>query len=436
MDKKKSFARGLLFAVLSAAMTLLASYIAYILDIPNPVIVLVIFMIVFTAGLGNISGAVSAACIIFYALFFFSDDHNIISFSAENRYKCMVIILSLIAIYLLVALLKSRYDKAYASLVELNRKLKEQNHTLEDESDRDALTGIYNRRGGDRRVATCLSENKDRSFQAVFAAMDIDNFKQINDVYGHAAGDEAIQLLVTKMQEAFGGYSILIRNGGDEFQALLYGDSSEVMEKKVLSFADETFHMNSEGQEFDFHISCGYAFYPSQADNMSDLYHKADIALYDVKMSGKHKALPYTWTSDTRRPEQLTLTVSSLSNNLPVAFMIYRADDTEEILIASETLLTMCGCSSFDEFVAYTGGSFRGFVYPEDVDQVEQSIEAQIQSNKREIDEVDYRIRTRDGRIRRIRDLGRLIHDPGLGDLFYVALYDRDTTNRTRDKHV
>ena len=81
-------------------------------------------------------------------------------------------------------------------------------------------------------------------------------------------------------------------------------------------------------------------------------------------------------------------------------------------------------------------GSFRGFVYPEDVDQVEQSIEAQIQSNKREIDEVDYRIRTRDGRIRRIRDLGRLIHDPGLGDLFYVALYDRDTTNRTRDKHV
>lgn len=436
MDKKKSFARGLLFAVLSAAMTLLASYIAYILDIPNPVIVLVILMMLFTAGFGNVSGAISAACIIFYALFFFSDDHTLISFSAENRYKCMVIILSLIAIYLLVALLKSRNDKAYASLVELNRKLKEQNHTLEDESDRDALTGIYNRRGGDKRVAICLSGNNDSTFQAVFAAMDIDNFKQINDVYGHAAGDEAIKLLTARMQDAFGKYSILIRNGGDEFQAFLYGDDCTVLEQKIVSFTDETFHASTGEQEFDFHISCGYAFYPSQADNMIDLYHKADIALYDVKMSGKHNALPYTWTSDTRRPEQLTLTVSSLSNNLPVAFMIYRADDTEEILIASETLLTICGCSSFDEFIAYTGGSFRGFVYPEDVDQVEQSIEAQIQGNKREIDEVDYRIRTRDGRIRRIRDLGRLIHDPGLGDLFYVALYDRDATNRTRDKPV
>lgn len=85
MDKKKSFARGLLFAVLSAAMTLLASYIAYILDIPNPVIVLVIFMIVLTAGLGNISGAVSAACIIFYALFFFSDEYRSVRCKNERE---------------------------------------------------------------------------------------------------------------------------------------------------------------------------------------------------------------------------------------------------------------------------------------------------------------------------------------------------------------
>lgn len=427
MDKKHSFVRALLFAVISAVVTLLVSYIVYRLDVPNPVIVLVIFMIVLTARFGNISGAVSAVCIVFYALFFFSDGHDFTTFNAENAYKCMVVVFSLSAIYIAVAVLKSRHDRAYSRLLELNRKLKEQNNQLEDESDRDALTGIYNRRGGYRRVAVCL-QGTDSAFQAVFAAMDIDNFKQINDVYGHAAGDEAIKMLVVRMQEAFGQYSILIRNGGDEFQAFLYGDDFSAMEQRIASFSAETFHVNTQGQEFDFHISCGYVFYPSQADSLSDLSRKADVALYDVKMGGKHKALPYTWTTATKRSEKLTLTVAGLSNYLPVAFMIYRADETEEILIASASLLRVCECSSFSEFVSYTGGSFRGFVHPDDVDRVEESIEEQIAKNARNLDKVDYRIRTKNGNIIRIRDLGRLIHDPGLGDLFYVALYDRDAT--------
>lgn len=349
-------------------------------------------------------------------------------YNEENRYRCLIFIILMIIVCLVAALIDKKRENAYARLFEQNKKLQEQNNILEDESDHDALSGIYNRRGGDKRVGICLSENNDSSFQAVLAAMDIDNFKQINDVYGHDAGDKAIQTLIIRMKEAFGRYSILIRNGGDEFQVFLYGEDFEEMEQKIVSFSSETFHMRSQGQEVDFHISCGYAFYPSQADTMSDLYHKADIALYDVKMSGKHKALPYTWTTDTKRSEKLTLTVTGLSNYLPVAFMVYRADETEEILIASATLLTVCGCSSFSEFVSYTGGSFRGFVYPDDVDRVEQSISEQIRNNKREMDEVDYRIRTNDGQTLRIRDLGRLIHDPGLGDLFYVALYDRDAT--------
>lgn len=378
MNKKRWFLRELFFAVISAAVILLASYTAYRLNTISPMIVLVIVFICVTLLLGR---------------------------------KC---------------------DNAYGKLLDLNRKLKEQNNLLEDESDHDALSGVYNRRGGYRRVAVCLDGNSDSTFQGVFAAMDIDNFKQINDVYGHDAGDRAIRELAERMQEAFGRYCIIIRSGGDEFQAFLYGDTLAEMENKIVSFASETFHVNDQGQELDFHISCGYAFYPAQADAISDLYLKADIALYDVKMSGKHKALPYTWTADTKRSEKLTLTVTGLSNYLPVAFMIYRADDTEEILIASATLLTMCGCNSFSEFVAYTGGSFRGFVHPDDVDRVEQSINEQIQRNAREMDAVDYRIHTNDGRTLRIRDLGRLIHDPGLGDLFYVALYDRDAASPDR----
>lgn len=420
MDKKHYFKKNLLYSIISAVITILASVLAYIIDVPNPVIVLVIFMIVFTALMGSVQGAVSGVCIILYAMFFFSEEHDFISYTHENAYKCMVIIISMVIIYIIVALLKRKHDTAYESLMK-------QNQRLEEESDLDALTGIYNRRGGDRRVEECLDANDD--IQAVYAAMDIDDFKRINDVYGHAAGDTAIQELVARLKEAFPENSVLIRNGGDEFQAFIYGDDPAEIEKQIVSFTDETFYVDLSYHRFHFHISCGYAFYPGQARTMDDLYHKADIALYDVKMSGKHKALPYTWTADTSRPEKLTLTVTGLSNYLPVAFMVYRADESEEILIASASLLRVCECSNFSEFTSYTGGSFRGFVYPDDLERVEQSITDQVSKNVRELDEVDYRIRTKSGKIVRIHDLGRRIHDPGLGDLFYVALNDIDATS-------
>lgn len=432
MNGHRTIGRVLLHIVFSALITLLASVICYKLDIPNPVIVLVIFMIIFTVCLGSVSGAVSAVCIVIYALFYFSEGNDFITFSSEAAYKCFVVVISLAIIYIVVALLRRRTDHAFEKLIELNNKLKEQNRILEDESDHDALSGIYNRRGGDKRVAICLSGNADSSFHAILAAIDIDNFKQINDVYGHAAGDRAIQILIERMQEAFGKYCILIRNGGDEFQAFLYGEDITEMEQTIVKFSDENFHVDFEEVHFDFHVSCGYAFYPDQADSMSELYRKADIALYDVKMSGKHKALPYTWEADTARPEKLNLSVTGLSNYLPVAFMVYRADDTEEILIASASLLRLCGCNSFSELVAYTGGSFRGFVHPDDVDRVEKSIEEQIERNPQKLDEVDYCIITKDGRTVRIHDLGRRINDPGLGELFYVAINDKDATEEAK----
>lgn len=420
----------LLTIALAIAATVAASFIVYALQVPNPVIILVVIMIAFTALGSNIAGAASGLCIVVYALFFFSKNHSFISFSAEGRYKCLVIVVSLIAIYALVAILRKRNDKVRKSLAEANERLGEQNQILRRESDHDVLTGLYNRRGGDARVEQHLaiqSDGIDEGFLAMVAAMDIDDFKYINDAYGHEAGDMALRHFAACLKNAFQTHSVLIRNGGDEFQAFIFGQDGMAVEREIADFSRQTFEFDYQGHEITFTISCGYAAYPRQARTEKELYRKADSALYAAKMTGKHRALPYEEDSDAGARGKAQLSIRTIAEGLPVAFMVYRADGDETVLAVSNSLLELCDCQDFEEFRAYTGGTFPGLVHPDDVEAVEGSIKRQVANNAYEIDTVDYRIVTRTGRIVRVRDIGRLVHDSELGDLFYVAIYDLDS---------
>lgn len=93
--------------------------------------------------------------------------------------------------------------------------LKKANGALKRSGGHDPLTGVYNRKGGDGAVASYMAENPGK--KALVIALDIDNFKLVNDVYGHRVGDEALKTLVRDMRETFGEESIITRNGGDEF---------------------------------------------------------------------------------------------------------------------------------------------------------------------------------------------------------------------------
>ena len=109
---------------------------------------------------------------------------------------------------------------------------------------------------------------------------------------------------------------------------------------------------------------------------------------------------------------------------MPGGFLIYRADGGEEIIYANQGLLRIFRCESLEEFLAMTGGSFRGMVHPEDLDGVEASIRRQIREKQRDLDYVEYRVIRRDGVVRWIEDYGHFVHSPLVGDIFYVFLAD------------
>ncbi len=121
---------------------------------------------------------------------------------------------------------------------------------------------------------------------------------------------------------------------------------------------------------------------------------------------------------------------------LPGGFFIYEAGEQERILFAEENVIRMFGCETFEEFRDFTGNTFTGMVYPEDLHKIQNEIQAQTMFGEKRHDYVRYRILTKQGELRYIEDFGHLLHgDDGLS-YFYVFIVDVDREeyhNRSRN---
>ena len=83
---------------------------------------------------------------------------------------------------------------------------------------------------------------------------------------------------------------------------------------------------------------------------------------------------------------EMTQAFTSFMDEIPGGFLIYHADQGEEVIYANQALLRMFQCGTMEEFRAFTGNSFRGMVYPEDLEEVEESIRAQIAASQYDLD--------------------------------------------------
>lgn len=149
----------------------------------------------------------------------------------------------------------------------------------------DALTGLLNRRG--ERAIIDNRFLKQPLGPHVLALIDIDDFKETNDTYGHSAGDVALRTLAEAMNESFPPDAILARHGGDEFLLMLSGDDAENADTLIADFSNRKLEYEFEGQKHVMGLSIGYARYPDQASEIRKLYSNADAALYSVKLGGK-----------------------------------------------------------------------------------------------------------------------------------------------------
>ena len=127
--------------------------------------------------------------------------------------------------------------------------------------------------------------------------------------------------------------------------------------------------------------------------------------------------------------EQTLPVIGQIADHLPGGFFIYKAYGEEEILYLNQYMLRICGCENREQFDKMTGGTFRGFVWPEDYEKSELAIRDCIEKNDSNLDYVEYRIRRYDGSIRWIMDYGRLAHSQRYGNVFCVFVDDSTDKN-------
>ena len=286
----------------------------------------------------------------------------------------------------------------------------------------DSLTNINNRYGFDELAEKMIVKNPKAHFVA--ALFDIDDFKFINDIYGHVYGDRALKNLADSMKAFFPPDTLLGRNGGDEFCILLQNYTCEEAGEQLLQFTKLPKTFSCRGKEYPFHISLGYAEYPTFATNRSQLMRCADVALYEIKLHGKNGCMAYQEGIQAGERKQLGFALKDISEHLPGAFIIYRADkEDDELFYANYEFLHMTGYKTMDELFKQTKKSFRNLIREDEKQQMESSIWEQIDSGK-ENDYIYFHLKKADGTYLSVLDHGRIVESQQYGRVFYVLFMD------------
>lgn len=180
----------------------------------------------------------------------------------------------------------------------------------------DALTGLANR----RLFLAHLEDRVQRSAKSgrsfVVGVLDLDRFKPVNDIYGHAVGDQLLIEVGKRLQSLSSDSLLTARLGGDEFGLLVDGDenTAEAIGSQVIALLHQPFQV--DGHRLSLGCSVGFAVFPQAGTSASAIFDRADYALYDVKSDRPGAFAFFTPALETRLRAELELEAALLSADL------------------------------------------------------------------------------------------------------------------------
>ena len=347
--------------------------------------------------------------------FTIGEEHWTLEVAPESGWRNLKLLVIVGGMFTAVVLLFSGLTRVWLVSKENKNKFQILAHT-------DSLTDIYNRYGFDELAERMITKNPKTHFVA--ALLDIDDFKFINDIYGHVYGDRALKSLTDSMKAFFPKNTLLGRNGGDEFCILLPDHTYKEAGELLLQFTKLPKTFSCKGKEYPFFISLGYAEYPTFASSRSQLMRCADAALYEIKLHGKNGCMAYREGLRSGVRKQLGFAFKDISEHLPGAFIIYRAaKDDDELLYANHEFLQMTGYKTIDKLFSLTNRSFHNLIREDEQQQIETSIWKQIDAGNNN-DYIHFHLRKADGTYLSVLDHGRIVESQQYGRVFYVLFMD------------
>lgn len=165
---------------------------------------------------------------------------------------------------------------------------------LEYKATRDPLTGVYNKEVTIKKIDKFISGNRNNMHMLMF--IDFDDFKNVNDSYGHLVGDKVLTFVISRIKEVFSEGEIIGRAGGDEFIVFSGNiiDFDEILKKAKCLLKSLNVTYTGEGYSIPISGSIGISVYPEDGLYYEQLLEKADKALYSVKKKGKNNYIFYS----------------------------------------------------------------------------------------------------------------------------------------------
>jgi diguanylate cyclase (GGDEF)-like protein len=148
----------------------------------------------------------------------------------------------------------------------------------------DPLTGLYNRRFAEQRLAAEVARSERRGHPLTVLTLDLNNFKEINDTFGHPAGDQVLQEFASRLNKVIRGSDLAVRLGGDEFLVVLPECTLEQL--KLVLERLRSFELDWQGHKIPVTFSAGWKDY-EMGDRPEEMLARADQALYASKRASK-----------------------------------------------------------------------------------------------------------------------------------------------------
>ena len=263
-------------------MSLLIAFV-YGFNAPNPNMILVVGLVLCSALFGFGGGIVAAGIMIGYTLFFFSTDHSFIRFTDQNLQKVAVSLIGVVADTLLICLLKRTEVRAFCEVDNLTEQLHRENRRLQHMSMTDALTGIRN------RMALRQDLDAYSGHEVSVMMLDINDFKTINDTYGHEEGDRVLSETGALLAATF-GEGACYRYGGDEFLVIVPDITEAAFQEKIDAIMRARPVVEGGGR-IDYSVGHIHAW-RNDSEKLRDLIAYADERMYEQKREKEAPPIP------------------------------------------------------------------------------------------------------------------------------------------------
>ena len=268
-------------AVISALSMIALAFLLYYAEAPNIDMIMMTGLMIFTSLFGYVSGIVCSVILILNSLFFSEACHSVFQLDIHGFLNLGIVISAAVLNVAFIGYLKKKQSNFQERLTKKNEALKKSCDELQKISTTDHLTKVKNRTALDND----LYNYENRSLHVMM--LDIDNFKNANDVYGHEAGDKVLSFVGNAISGTFGADGCY-RYGGDEFLIICVGMKETHFAAKTEKFKETVAGHKMDIDGFEIHISAGYVYGDSDLPiDISLMIRQADSNLYKAKKNGK-----------------------------------------------------------------------------------------------------------------------------------------------------